>query len=86
MAEALIYKSLEPIRNQIKKIWLLNKSINIIHGISKALLFVLPLLAFACLADWNKAKAMHKEEIEQAHFAPKYGCFNEQYYNETFNK
>ncbi|MEY4788409.1 MAG: hypothetical protein RLZ61_627 [Planctomycetota bacterium] len=52
MAEALIYKSLEPIRNQIKKIWLLNKSINIIHGISKALLFVLPLLAFACLADW----------------------------------
>ena len=29
-------------------------------------------------------KAMHKEEIMQAHFAPKYGCFSEQYYNETF--
>lgn len=52
MAEALIYKSLEPIRTQIKKIWLLNKSIDIIYGISKALLFVLPLLAIACLADW----------------------------------
>ena len=32
----------------------------------------------------NQAKAMHKEEIMQAHFAPKYGCFSEQYYNETF--
>ena len=52
MAEALIYKSLGPIRNQIKKIWLLNKSIDIIYGISKSLLFVLPLLAIACLADW----------------------------------
>lgn len=52
MAEALIYKSLEPIRTQIKKIWLLNKSIDIIYGISKALLLVLPLLAIACLADW----------------------------------
>jgi hypothetical protein len=31
-----------------------------------------------------EAKAMHKEEIEEAHFAPKYGCFSEQYYNETF--
>ena len=52
MAEALIYKSLGPIRNQIKKIWLLNKSIDIIYGISKSLLFALPLLAIACLADW----------------------------------
>lgn len=32
----------------------------------------------------KQAKAMHKEEIMQAHFAPKYGCFSEQYYNETF--
>ena len=32
----------------------------------------------------KQAKAMHKEEIEEAHFAPKYGCFSEQYYNETF--
>ena len=52
MPEALIYKSLAPIRNQIKIIWLLNKSIDIIYGISKSLLFVLPLLAIACLADW----------------------------------
>lgn len=52
MAEALIYKSLDPIRNQIKKIWLLNKSIDVIYGISKSLLFVLPLLAIACIADW----------------------------------
>lgn len=33
----------------------------------------------------DKAKAMHNEEIMEAHFAPKYGCFSEQYYNETFN-
>jgi len=32
----------------------------------------------------QQAKAMHKEEIEDAHFAPKYGCFSEQYYSETF--
>ena len=32
----------------------------------------------------QEAKAMHKEEIMQAHYAPKYGCFSEQYYNETF--
>ena len=32
----------------------------------------------------QQAKAMHKEEIMEAHFAPKYGCFSEQYYNETF--
>ena len=33
----------------------------------------------------EQAKAMHKEEIMEAHFAPKYGCFSEQYYNEKFN-
>ena len=32
----------------------------------------------------KEAKELHKEEIMEAHFAPKYGCFNEQYYNETF--
>ena len=36
------------------------------------------------LALLEKYKAMHKEEKMQAHFAPKYGCFSEQYYNETF--
>jgi hypothetical protein len=32
----------------------------------------------------QQAKAMHKEEIEEAHFAPKYGCFSEHYYNENY--
>ena len=32
----------------------------------------------------EQGKAMHKEEIMEAHYAPKYGCFSEQYYNETF--
>jgi hypothetical protein len=36
------------------------------------------------LALLEKYKAMHNEEIMEAHFAPKYGCFSEQYYNETF--
>jgi len=35
--------------------------------------------------SFEQAKAMHKEEIMEAHYAPKYGCFSEQYYNETFN-
>ena len=26
-----------------------------------------------------------KEVIMTAHYAPKYGCFSENYYNETFN-
>jgi hypothetical protein len=33
-----------------------------------------------------EAKAMHKEEIEEAHFAPKYGCFSEHYYNENIRR
>ena len=32
----------------------------------------------------QQAKEMEKEQIEQAHYAPKYGCFSEQYYNETY--
>lgn len=35
---------------------------------------------------FEQAKAMHKEEIMEAHYAPKYGCFREQYYNETFGE
>jgi hypothetical protein len=27
---------------------------------------------------------MHKEEIMTAHYAPQYGCFSKDYYNETF--
>ena len=34
----------------------------------------------------NQAKELHEEEIMEAHFAPKYGCFSEQYYKETFKK
>ncbi len=33
---------------------------------------------------FKQAKAMEKEQIMEAHYAPKYGCFSEQYYNETF--
>ena len=41
------------------------------------------------LADWNQAKAMHKEEIVDAHnrgiwAEPKPFDDGEQYYNETF--
>ena len=32
----------------------------------------------------NQAKAMHKEEIMEAHYAPQYGCFSKDYYNKTF--
>ena len=34
----------------------------------------------------GKAKEMHKQEIMEAHYAPKYGCFSEEYYNKTFGK
>jgi len=33
-----------------------------------------------------KAKEMEKEQIEQAHYAPKYGCFSEDYYEQTYGK
>ena len=32
----------------------------------------------------EQAKQMEKEQIMEAHYAPKYGCFNEQYYNEEY--
>jgi fumarate reductase subunit C len=32
----------------------------------------------------NQAKEIEKEQIIQAHYAPKYGCFSEDYYNETY--
>jgi hypothetical protein len=34
----------------------------------------------------DKAKEMEKEQIMEAHYAPKYGCFREQYYKETYDK
>ncbi len=32
----------------------------------------------------EQAKEMEKRQIMEAHYAPKYGCFSEQYYNETY--
>ena len=32
----------------------------------------------------EQAKEMEKEQIMDAHYAPKYGCFSEQYYKETY--
>jgi len=32
----------------------------------------------------RQAKEMEKEQIMQAHYAQKYGCFSEDYYNETY--
>jgi len=32
----------------------------------------------------RQAKEMEKEQIMDAHYAPKYGCFNKDYYNETY--
>jgi hypothetical protein len=33
---------------------------------------------------YEQAKEMEKQQIMQAHYAPKYGCFSEDYYNETY--
>jgi hypothetical protein len=33
----------------------------------------------------EQAKEMEKEQIMEAHYAPKYGCFSDDYYNKTFN-
>ena len=49
--------------------WLVDKYI-IVGGITKTMV--------------EQAKEMEKEQIMDAHFAPKYGCFSEQYYIETF--
>jgi hypothetical protein len=43
------------------------------------------LIGMLTTAQVEKAKAMHKEEVMDAHYAPKYGCFSKDYYNETFN-
>jgi ABC-type uncharacterized transport system substrate-binding protein len=32
----------------------------------------------------EQAKEMEKEQIMQAHYAPKYGCFTEDYYEQTY--
>ena len=32
----------------------------------------------------EQAKEMEKEQIMDAHYAPKYGCFNKDYYEQTY--
>lgn len=33
---------------------------------------------------FEQAKEMEREQIMDAHYAPKYGCFSKDYYNKTF--
>lgn len=35
--------------------------------------------------SFQQAKEIEKEQIMEAHYAPKYGCFSQDYYDETFN-
>jgi hypothetical protein len=32
----------------------------------------------------EQAKEMEKKQIMEAHYAPKYGCFSEDYYEQTY--
>jgi len=32
----------------------------------------------------EQAKQMEKEQIMDAHYAPKYGCYNKNYYEQTY--
>jgi len=34
----------------------------------------------------EQAKEMEKEQIMDAHYAPKYGCFNKDYYEQTYQE
>jgi hypothetical protein len=36
------------------------------------------------VSEFKEALQMENEQIMEAHYAPKYGCFSEQYYNETY--
>lgn len=33
---------------------------------------------------FEQAKKIEEEQIMEAHYAPKYGCFSKQYYKDTF--
>ena len=33
---------------------------------------------------FNQAKEIEKQQIMEAHYAPKYGCFSEDYYEQTY--
>ncbi len=37
-------------------------------------------------AEIEQANKMFEQQIMDAHFAPKYGCFSEQYYNEQYKR
>jgi hypothetical protein len=41
------------------------------------------LIDFICEYE-QEAKEMEKKQIMQAHYAPKYGCFTEDYYELTY--
>jgi hypothetical protein len=40
---------------------------------------------YAAINILENLRDMHKEEIMTAHYAPEFGCFSKDYYNETFN-
>ena len=46
--------------------------------------YIIKIPAWILTEKQEKAKEMEKEQIMEAHYAPKYGCFSEKYYEETF--
>ena len=36
------------------------------------------------ISSTQNTTTMEEEQIMEAHYAPKYGCFSQQYYKETF--
>jgi hypothetical protein len=46
--------------------------------------YIIKIPAWILNEKQEKAKEMEKEQIMEAHYAPKYGCFSEKYYDETF--
>jgi hypothetical protein len=46
--------------------------------------YIIKIPAWILTEKQEKAKEMEKEQIMEAHYAPKYGCFSEKYYDETF--
>ena len=46
--------------------------------------YIIKIPAWILTEKQEKAKEMEKEQIMEAHYADKYGCFSEKYYDETF--
>ena len=46
--------------------------------------YIIKIPAWVLTEKQEKSKSMEKEQIMEAHYAPKYGCFSEKYYDETF--